>query len=227
MKRLTIAALFWGLAIMAVPIAGQDTTPADTPRSSDFHIYFTEGDQVVKVAQRWTPDPTSAGSFYETFEWDPMATRVATAPGAKVPSPGCSASPAQLDANKTVANAFWRNGLTPPERIALVDPGYVQHNPFIRRFARTYGSTDFAALTFFATRAGTQRDQAPIRTANGETLTPRLVVRTIAACDVVMQIHRRYNEVPARSGTWVEQPAWDLFRVRDGKLVEHWDGSTL
>ncbi len=227
MKLVRVAAILCGLMTGTSLLAGQQVTPAQAPVGNDVHIYFTEGDRVVKIAQRWSPDPNSPGSFYETFEWDAMAVRTAVPAGVKVPTPGCTATPAQLEANKKTSNEFWRNGLTSPERIALVDREYVQHNPFIRRFARMYGVTDHAALTFFATRAGTQQDPQPIKTASGQTLAPKLSARVIAACDVVMQIHTRYVETPARSGNWTEQLGWDLFRVRDGKLVEHWDGSSL
>lgn len=215
------------VALAGATLAAQQTTPAETPRGNDFHVYFTEGDQVVQIAQRWMPDPGASGSFYETFEWLPNAARVTPPVAPKVPSPGCSATPAQLEANKKLAAGFWRDGITPPERIGLVDSGYVQHNPFIRRFAVQYRVPDFQALTFFATRGGTQQPLPPIKTANGQTLTPTRVERSIAACDVVMQIHKFYNQSPAGSGSWVEQPGWDLFRVRNGKLVEHWDGSSL
>jgi len=220
------AAIVISIAIGGAALAAQQTTPAERPPGNDFHVYFTEGDQVVQIAQRWTPDPGSAGSFYETFEWLQNAARAAS-PAHKVPAPGCTETPAQLEANKRVANTFWRNGLMPTERIGLVDQGYVQHNPFIRRFARMYGVTDHAALTFFATRAGEQRDAPPIKTADGRMLTPMRNARVLAACDVVMQIHRGYTQNPPNSGTWVEQLGWDLFRVRGDKLVEHWDGSSL
>lgn len=227
MKRRALTALAVGAALYGASVGAQQTTPAEVPRGNDFHIYFTEGEQVVKIAQRWSPDPNSAGSFYETFEWDRMATPAAAPSGVKVPAAGCTATPAQLEANKKAAAQFWRDGITSPERIALVDQGYVQHNPFIRRFARMFNVTDHAALTFFATRGGTQAPLQPIKTANGQTLTPMRVARSIAACDVVMQVHRFYAQTPPNSGNWVEQLGWDVFRVRDGKLVEHWDGSSL
>jgi predicted SnoaL-like aldol condensation-catalyzing enzyme len=227
MKRRVLAALTIGAALYGSSIGAQQTTPAEAPHGNDFHVYFTEGDQVVKIAQRWSPDPDSAGSFYETFEWDQKAARVANPSGVKVPAAGCTATPAQIEANKRVANEFWRTGITPPERIGLVDAGYVQHNPFIRRFARMYNVTDHAALTFFATRGGTQGAPPSVTTATGQTLTSRRSDRTVAACDVVMQIHRGYVQMPQGSGNWIEQLGWDLFRVRDNKLVEHWDGSSL
>ena len=224
MKALGIALV---VTLVGATLAAQQTTPAETPRGNEFHVYFNEGDQVVQIAQRWMPDPGASGSFYEAFEWLPNAARVAPPVAPKVPSPGCSATPAQLEANKKLAAGFWRDGITPPERIGLVDSAYVQHNPLIRRFAVQYRVPDFQALTFFATRGGIQQPRPPIKTASGQTLTPTRVERSIAACDVVMQIHKFYNQSPAGSGNWVEQLGWDLFRVRNGKLVEHWDGSPL
>jgi predicted SnoaL-like aldol condensation-catalyzing enzyme len=227
MTRHRTAVLAIAVTIAGAALAAQQFRPPEAPAGNDLHIYFTEGDQVVKIAQRWLVDPSAPGSFYETFEWDQSAARVIAPSGVKVPATGCTATAAQLEANKKTANAFWRNGLTPPERIALVDQGYIQHNPFLRRFALMYRVPDYAALTFFATRAGEQRDAPPIKTANGQMLTPQRNARVIGACDVVMQVHRGYTQNPPNSGTWVEQLTWDLFRVRDGKLVEHWDGTGL
>ena len=42
---------------------------------------------------------------------------------------------AQLEANKKVAVEFFRPGITPAERIALMDDGYIQHNPAFKKFA--------------------------------------------------------------------------------------------
>src|SRR5258706_8934104 len=203
--------LIGGTAIMA-----QQTTSPGSPVGNDFHIYYTEGDQVVRIAQRWSPDPGTPGSFYETFEWIPNATRVTPPPSRMVPASGCSATPEQLAANKKVAAEFWRVGITPPERIALVDPGYVQHNPTFHRYALENKVSDYQTLTVMATRAGAQRAPQPI-TAGGRTLMPDMFERVIAACDVVTQIHKSYVESPAGSGTWVERLTWDTFRVSNGK----------
>ena len=42
------------------------------------------------------------------------------------PAAGCTATPAQLEANKKVAMAFFAVGA---DRVALADPSYKQHNP--------------------------------------------------------------------------------------------------
>jgi predicted SnoaL-like aldol condensation-catalyzing enzyme len=222
--RLTTLA-FTVLACGAV-IAAQQTAPPETPVGNDYHIYYTEGNQVVQIAQRWSPDPAAAGAFYETFEWIQNAARVTSAPSRKVPAPGCTATPEQIAANKTAAAEFWRVGITPPERIALVDPGYTQHNPTFHRYALENKVTDYQTLTVMATRAGPQRAPQPI-TAGGRTLTPDMFDRVIAACDVVTQIHKFYVENPGGSGSVIERFTWDTFRVRNGKMLEHWDGTFL
>jgi hypothetical protein len=51
------------------------------------------------------------------------------------PKTGCTATPAQLDANKKVAMEFFRAGITGPERVALADPSYIQHNPAFKKGA--------------------------------------------------------------------------------------------
>jgi hypothetical protein len=43
------------------------------------------------------------------------------------PAPGCTATPAQLEANKKVVMEFFRT--TGEARVALADTSYKQHNP--------------------------------------------------------------------------------------------------
>src|SRR5438477_11147912 len=47
------------------------------------------------------------------------------------PAPGCTATPAQLAANKKVAMQFFR--VQGDERVALADPSYKQHNPAFKK----------------------------------------------------------------------------------------------
>src|SRR5947209_5860910 len=66
----------------------------------------------------------------------------ASAPSVPVnPTPGCSATPAQLEANKKVALAFFTN--TGDARVALADPGYVQHNPVFKKRAADAKVSDY------------------------------------------------------------------------------------
>jgi predicted SnoaL-like aldol condensation-catalyzing enzyme len=149
-------------------------------------------------------------------------------PAPAVPAAGCSATPAQVEANKKVAMEFFRDGITPPERIALVDPNYVQHNPAFHRYALENKVSDYETLKVMATRAGAQRT-GPAPGAQGpQPPAPNMFERVIGACDVVTMIHKLYAQDPtAPAGAFYERFTFDTFRVRNGKLVEHWDGTTL
>ena len=49
-----------------------------------------------------------------------------------------------------------------------------------------------------------------------------------AECDDVTVVHRNNRQDPtATPGTWYEVFTFDTFRVRNGKLVEHWDGAVI
>jgi predicted SnoaL-like aldol condensation-catalyzing enzyme len=50
----------------------------------------------------------------------------------------------------------------------------------------------------------------------------------MAECDLVTIVHKNYRQDPtAPAGTFYEVFTFDTFRVRNGKLVEHWDGAVI
>jgi predicted SnoaL-like aldol condensation-catalyzing enzyme len=50
----------------------------------------------------------------------------------------------------------------------------------------------------------------------------------MAECDLVTIIHKNYRQDPtAPAGTFYEVFTFDTFRVRNGKLTEHWDGAVI
>ena len=49
-----------------------------------------------------------------------------------------------------------------------------------------------------------------------------------AECDLVTVIHRNNRPDPtAAAGKFYEVFTFDTFRIRNGKLVEHWDGAVI
>ena len=142
------------------------------------------------------------------------------------PAPGCTASPAQLEANKKVAMEFFR--AAGEARVALADPSYKQHNPAFKKRAEDNKVSDYEEFkSTFLAQAGRQggpgRGPAAGPTPQGN---PFEVVT--AECDIVSVIHKNYRQDPtAEPGKFYEVFTFDTFRVRNGKLVEHWDGAVI
>lgn len=153
-------------------------------------------------------------------------TPVVWPPAPAVPAPGCSATPDQVTANKQVARRFFEvNGA---ERLALLDESYIQHNPVFRRYAVQNRVSDYETVkraiggTPIGTAPGTATQTGPQPPAGNP------FERIIAACDIVTLIHKVYRQNPTMPpGNFYDTYTWDTFRVRNGKLVEHWDGATI
>jgi predicted SnoaL-like aldol condensation-catalyzing enzyme len=237
-------------------------TPAQAPApaGNTFHILYAEGNLVVRIAQRWAPDPASPQSFYENFfgdtfevrdgklyeHWDagliadpnarpnpnpPPPAAASTVPvpwppAAAVPAPGCTATPPQVAENKRIASRFFQ--VAGAERLALIDETYIQHNPVFRRYAIQNRISDYETVkrAIGGTPVGQPGTQAQASGPQPPAGNP--LERVVGACDVVTIIHKVYRQDPtAPPGTFYDSYTWDTFRVRNGKLVEHWDGVTL
>jgi predicted SnoaL-like aldol condensation-catalyzing enzyme len=161
------------------------------------------------------------------------ATATAQQPPANAanPAPGCTATAAQLEANKKVAMQFFR--VQGDERVALADPSYKQHNPAFKKrsedakisdyeeFKNSFGS---AALAARQGGAGAGRGQGA-----GPQPPPGNPFEIVTAeCDLVTVIHKNNRQDPtAAPGKFYEVFTFDTFRIRNGKLVEHWDGAVI
>lgn len=139
------------------------------------------------------------------------------------PSPGCTATPEQLAANKKVVIAFFTS--SPAERIALADPSYQQHNPAFKKRAEDGHISDYEEFQ----RTFTQRGRGGRGPAANGPRPPRgnpLEIVT-AECDLVTAIHKVYRADPSAPRKFYEAFTFDTFRVKNGKLVEHWDGALI
>ena len=138
------------------------------------------------------------------------------------PAPGCTATPAQLEANRKVVTKFFQT--SGADRVALADVTYKQHNPvFIKRAADNHVS-DYEEFknAFLAQAAGPVRGLGLGPTPPGN---PLEIVT--AECDIVTVIHRNFRHDPTAPGKLYEGFTFDTFRVKDGKLVEHWDDASI
>ena len=148
------------------------------------------------------------------------------------PTAGCTATPARLEANKKVAMAFFAPYA---DRLALADPTYKQHNPAFLKGGKEAGLSDYE---YFKSRfggprqggpggGGAGRGQAPA-TAGPQPPAGNPLEIVMAECDLVSVIHRNNRQDPtAPPGNFYEVFTFDTFRVRNGKLVEHWDGAVI
>lgn len=118
-----------------------------------------------------------------------------------------SADP-KLAANKKLVFDFWREVLEAGhlEKTAVyVSDNYIQHNPNI-------GDGRVAFEAFF-------KPLIPVRPIKPQIQAP--LVSIVAEGSLVTLVF--VQQVPAGGGTSYTTTAFDMFRIENGKIVEHWD----
>jgi predicted SnoaL-like aldol condensation-catalyzing enzyme len=142
--------------------------------------------------------------------------------------PALAQSAAQLEANKKIAMEFFRPGITAMERYNLLHDGYIQHNPAFKKFADdnkiSYkeGFLKMRSANMARQGGGGARGAGPTPPPNNATYL------VMAEGDLVTVLQERNIQDPtAAPGTWYKQYWFDTFRIRDGKLYEHWDGAVI
>jgi predicted SnoaL-like aldol condensation-catalyzing enzyme len=157
-------------------------------------------------------------------------TVLAQAPVPANPAPGCKVSAKELAANKKAAMAFFAPGGTLEEKMALIGPGYIQHNPAIKKAGEEAHVSDYDEIQLTLKRlfgpggplAGGGRARGPNAPPPGN----QFEVVT-AECDIVTMVHKQNRPDPTAPGKFYEAFTFDTFRVKDGKLVEHWDNAVI
>ncbi len=146
------------------------------------------------------------------------------------PMSPCTLTPAQIAEGRAVALQFFAPGV---DRLAIADTTYKQHNPAFVKGAREAGMSDYDYFKARfggppAARAGGAAPRAGGPPA-GPTPPPGNQTELVATeCDITTVMHRANRQDPtAAPGTWYEAFTFDMFRVRNGKLVEHWDGAVI
>lgn len=145
------------------------------------------------------------------------------------PAPGCTATPAQVEANKNVAIEFFTGSVN---RHTLIDPTYKQNNPAIKKAAEDAHMSDYDQIQAVLTRLFGAEGTGGVR-GRGAAAGPQppqgnqLEIVT-ASCDIVTVVHSQYRQDPtAAPGTFYKAFTFDAFRVKNGKLTEHWDGGVI
>jgi predicted SnoaL-like aldol condensation-catalyzing enzyme len=139
---------------------------------------------------------------------------------ADAPQPAtCNSNPARLDANKQLVLRFFSfKGSLESQAETFLSKDYIQHNPRLLRLDEITGASGRDAWLRAiqeAQKRGIEFEIPGIRYANPIIL--------MAECDLVTALYERRLEDPDRPGRTYEAFTFETFRVRDGKLVEHWD----
>lgn len=131
----------------------------------------------------------------------------------------------QHESLRQLALAFFRNGVTPEERASLMHPDYVQHNPSFKRFGDINGLSGKEAFVAYLKilRAGqpTGAPAPPQGTAGDPTY------RIFVDGDYVVVLQLRNAPDALNPGKTYESFWFDAWRVKDGKLYEHWDPAAI
>lgn len=151
-----------------------------------------------------------------------MTAQDKTPPVQTNPIPGCSTSAAELGANRKLVMDFFR--ASGAARVALLDPSYKQHNPVVVRLAQQENLSDYdeAKKSFLEQASGPVRGLGLGPTPPGN----RFEIVT-AECDIVTVVHSSFRHDPTGQSKFYQAFTFDTFRVKNGKLVEHWDGASL
>ena len=129
------------------------------------------------------------------------------------PAPGLAETPAQMDANKKVVLEFYRNVWEPQRLDAMkdyYDPDIIEHNPNVK-----------SGISGFAETMGRRWVPKPIE---ARLKAPPAMV--LADGDTVTLVFRRPRPDPADPARTYDTYWFDLFRLKNGKVVEHWDAAT-
>ena len=129
----------------------------------------------------------------------------------------------QEEANKKIAAAFFKEGIKPDEMAALMHDDYTQHNPVFKRFGQinnVKGKSEFeAVMSLFRTMP---RPTLPADQPKGNPL-----YQVMADGDLVTVLQQRYLPDPQNPGKYYEAFWFDTWRIKDGKLFEHWDAQVI
>jgi len=157
-------------------------------------------------------------------------------PAATPPPPkACTLTPAQIAEGRSVAIAFQTS--TGDARVALADPTYNQHNPAFKKRAEEAKKTDFeefrdnfssAALAARAGGPGGGGGRGPAAAGATQPPGPNNPFEVVLTeCDTTIMVHKTWRPDPVTPGRWFEAFTFDMFRVKNGKLVEHWDTAVI
>ena len=204
--------------------------PEDFPATDE---KFAEGDYVVFVWERQAEDPTTGDSYdYSFFDvlrmqdgkvdehWDSVfratppegmaVMPIAPGVGPRPPAPANSAAEQAVEDLVTIEMKDILQYQNIDLAMEVMAEDYIQHNPNVPD-----GRAGF--VEFFSQFA----DPQPIQDAWPDE--PEVI---ITHNDIALYIMTRYSEDPARDNEVYKWNWFDMFRVENGLIQEHWDSAT-
>ncbi len=125
-------------------------------------------------------------------------------------------------ANKKLALTIGPN--SPPD---LMDPSYIQHNPQYMRFGELNGVSGRAAVQLFEEHHFDVRTRmARMKRAPGEP-PDNFFYKVIADCDMVVIVGQHWHPYPDDPKKFYATYFFNMWRIENGKLQEHWDPDDL
>lgn len=157
------------------------------------------------------------------FNADATAAGPASADAAAVTA-AQSCSEEQEETNKKLVGAI---DPTPDALYNMMHPDYVQHSPEAAKFAELNGVKGRPAMKLLREafdRLGVRYGAPPIAPDR-----PRddLRYKMIAECDMVMVLRQQWLPDPQTAGKFYAAYGFELWRIKDGKLHEHWDDARI
>jgi len=198
MKKLFSSALYFYLLTVLISCSQQEPGTATTAAEATSPA----------IAQASAPEPAAASAAAPALQ---PAVPVTENPDHEALL--ASADP-QLAANKRLCYDMWRtlvDGRDVEAARQYLDENYIQHNPI--------ADTGFAGLKAYFSSLG---EPLPIPDR-----IQRPLVAILAERDLVAMAWVDVRERPNAPGETYTTTIFNTYRIKDGKIVEHWDHGTL
>jgi predicted SnoaL-like aldol condensation-catalyzing enzyme len=136
--------------------------------------------------------------------------------------------PATIEANKKLAATMFQMPANPKDIAKgpeIMDKDYVQHNPEFKRFGEInhlHGLEEFKALMPMM-----MSGDGPFAPPPADAPKANPLYKVMADCDMIVVLQQRYLPDPQYKGKYYEAFWFDAWRVKDGKLIEHWDAAEI